>query len=183
MTWYRVALADGYAQGPLVASPWATDEQLPEPLHWAWIADNGDLITRAGKGLFRMSFANNQSTWFQEVDCRLLAWPEGNSEAPMACNDGKQRTMQIPGDGVVLVDDVQYVTGLQFRGDDAAAAGGHCPTTKLTPAEAGRAWPTSGVDRSCSQTEPIRARTRARIGAGCAIAACRTRRPDVRSRG
>ena len=27
----------------------------------------------------------------------------------MVCNDGKQRTMQIPGDGIVLVDDVQYI--------------------------------------------------------------------------
>jgi hypothetical protein len=109
MTWYRVALADGYAQAPLVASPWVRDEQLPEPLHWAWIADNSDLLNRVGKGLYRISFASNQSPWFQEVDCRLQAWPEGNSEVPMACNDGKPRTMQIPGDGIVLVDDVQYV--------------------------------------------------------------------------
>src|SRR5690349_7510697 len=46
MTWYRVAMAEGYHQPPLVASPLAHDEQLPEPLHWTWIADNGDLITR-----------------------------------------------------------------------------------------------------------------------------------------
>ena len=31
MTWYRVALADGYTQAPLVHSPWLRDEQLPEP--------------------------------------------------------------------------------------------------------------------------------------------------------
>src|SRR5919198_2845166 len=71
MTWYRVALADGYTQAPMVASPWSRDDQLPEPLHWAWIADNGDLITRVSKGVFRMSFADNQSNWFQDVDCRL----------------------------------------------------------------------------------------------------------------
>src|SRR5215204_1779146 len=35
MTWYRVALADGYAQAPLVASPLGYGDQLPEPLHWA----------------------------------------------------------------------------------------------------------------------------------------------------
>ena len=43
-----------------------------------------------------------------QVDCSLLAWPEGNSEAPMTCSDGMQRTMQIPGDGVVIVDAVRY---------------------------------------------------------------------------
>jgi hypothetical protein len=108
MTWYRVAFAGGYDQGPMLASPWNYGE-LPEPLHWAWVADDGDLITRVGKGLFRMSFANSANNWFQEVDCRLQAWPEGNAGAVMVCNDGKQRTMQVPGDGVVLVDDVQYV--------------------------------------------------------------------------
>ena len=56
-----------------------------------------------------MSFANSANNWFQEVDCRLQAWPEGNAGAVMVCNDGKQRTMQVPGDGIVMVDDVQYV--------------------------------------------------------------------------
>jgi hypothetical protein len=108
MTWYRVALADGYAQPPMVASPW-TREALPAPLHWTWAADTGDLITRVDKGVFRLSLANNSSNWFQDVDCRLLSWPEGDSLAPMACDDGKQRTMQIPGDGVVIVDDVMFI--------------------------------------------------------------------------
>lgn len=108
MTWYRLTLEDGYALPPLVASPWIRDEQLPEPLHWAWVADNGDLITRVDKGTFRMSFADNQNNWFRDVDCRLVSWPGGNTEAPMVCNDGAQRTMRIPGDGIVLVDDVQY---------------------------------------------------------------------------
>lgn len=109
MTWYRVALADGYMQPPLVASPWMRDEQLPEPLQWTWVADDGDLLTRAGKGVFRLSFANNRTNWFQDVDCRLLSWPGGNTEAPMTCSDGAERTMRIPGDGVVLVDDIQFV--------------------------------------------------------------------------
>jgi len=143
MTWYRVALADGYTQGPLVASPWVRDEQLPEPLHWAWIADNGDLITRAGKGLYRISFANNQSTWFQDVDCRLQAWPEGNSQAPMVCDDGKQRTMQIPGDGVIVVDDIQYVR--VFDSDETTLPSQEVlPDERLTPAERA-AMATSGV--------------------------------------
>jgi hypothetical protein len=109
MTWYRVAFAGGYDQGPMLAPGATYGDELPEPLHWAWVADDGDLITRVGKGLFRMSFANSANNWFQEVDCRMQAWPEGNSGAPMVCNDGKQRTMQVPGDGIVLVDDIQYV--------------------------------------------------------------------------
>lgn len=109
MTWYRVAFAGGYDQGPMVASPLGYGDRLPEPLHWAWVADDGDLITRVGKGLFRLSFANGANNWFQEVDCRLQAWPGGNAEAPMVCNDGKPRAMQVPGDGIVLVDDIQYV--------------------------------------------------------------------------
>jgi hypothetical protein len=108
MTFYRVALADGYTQPPILGAPRSYDEQLPKPLHWAWIADNGDLITRVGKGIFRLSFADNGSNLFRDLDCRLVSWPGGDSEAPMVCNDGSQRKMQIPGDGIVLVDDVQY---------------------------------------------------------------------------
>src|SRR5262245_20104459 len=100
MTWYRVALEGGYTQAPMVALPWSRDDQWPEPLHWAWVADNGELITRVGKGAFRISFADNQSNWFQDVDCQLSAWPGGDTQAPMACADGKERNMQIPGDGV-----------------------------------------------------------------------------------
>ena len=134
MTWYRVAFAGGYDLGPLVASPWSHGDQLPEPLHWAWVADDGDLITRVGKGLFRMSFATSANNWFQEVDCRLQAWPEGNAVAPMACNDGKQRTMQIPGDGIVLVDDVQYVR--VFDSDETTLPPPEViPDEKLTAAE------------------------------------------------
>lgn len=108
MTWYRVALAGGYTQAPMVAAPWGYDEQLPEPLHWAWIAGNGDLVTRAGRGVFRLSFADNNSNWFRDVDCHLQSWPGGNTEAPMACNDGRERKMFIPGDGVVFVDDIEF---------------------------------------------------------------------------
>jgi hypothetical protein len=109
MALYRVAMSDGYAQTPMVEVPWPYDEHLPEPLHWAWIADNGDVIARTGKGHFQMSFASNQDNLFRQLDCSLLAWPEGNAEAPMTCSDGTQRTMQIPGEGIVIVDDVQYV--------------------------------------------------------------------------
>jgi hypothetical protein len=134
MTWYRVALAGGYDQGPMVASPLGYGDQLPEPLHWAWVADNGDLITRVGKGLFRLSFANSANNWFQEVDCRLQAWPEGNAEAPMVCNDDKSRVMQVPGDGIVLVDDIQYVR--VFDSEQTTLPPPEImPDEKLTPAE------------------------------------------------
>jgi hypothetical protein len=134
MTWYRVALAGGYDQAPMVASPWNYSDQLPEPLHWAWVADDGDLITRFGKGLFRLSFANSENNWFQEVDCRLQAWPEGTSEAGMVCNDGKQRTMQIPGDGIVLVDDIQYTRVFDSE-ETTLPAEEVIPSEELTPDE------------------------------------------------
>lgn len=109
MTWYRTALADGYTQPPLVASPWARDEQLPEPLQWTWASESGDIVSRTGKGTFRLSLADNRSNWFRDVDCQMTSWPGGDREAPMNCDDGVQRTMRVPGDGIVLVDDVQYV--------------------------------------------------------------------------
>lgn len=108
MTWYRVALADGYRQPPIIASDWSYDEGLPEPLHWAWIADTGDLVTRVGKGIFRLSFADSRVNWFRDLDCRLLSWPDGETKAPMSCRDGSSRMMQIPGDGIVRVDGVKY---------------------------------------------------------------------------
>jgi len=109
MTWYRTALADGYTQPPLVASPWARDEQLPEPLQWTWAGENGDIVTRSGKGTYRISLADNQSNWFRDVDCQMTSWPGGDREAPMNCTDGVQRMMRVPGDGIVLIDDVQFV--------------------------------------------------------------------------
>ena len=135
MALYRVALSDGYAQTPMVAVPWSYDEQLPEPLHWAWIADNGDVIARTGKGHFQMSFASDQSSWFRQVDCSLLAWPEGNSEAPMTCSDGTQRTMQIPGNGIVVVDDIQYVRVFNSE-QTTLPPPEEIPVDQLTPEEA-----------------------------------------------
>jgi hypothetical protein len=108
MTWYRLALAGGYKQPPLVARDWSHDERLPEPLQWAWLAENGDVVSRMGRGVFRLSIANSRVNWFRDVDCRLVSWPDGKAEAPMACNDGSQRMMQIPGDGLVRVDGIQF---------------------------------------------------------------------------
>jgi hypothetical protein len=108
MTWYRVAMANGYRQPPMVASPWGYDDGLPEPLNWTWVADNGDLMTRMGKGAFRISFADNHNNWFTDVDCKLTAWPGGDTEAPMTCSDGTQRMLRVPGSGTITVDDVPF---------------------------------------------------------------------------
>jgi hypothetical protein len=58
--------------------------------------------------VFRLSIADSRVNWFRDVDCRLMAWPDGKAEAPMACSDGSQRMMQIPGDGLVRVDGMQF---------------------------------------------------------------------------
>jgi hypothetical protein len=108
MTWYSVAMASGYSQPPVVASPWGYDEQLPEPLNWTWVADDGTLVTRMGKGIFRISFADNQHNWFWDVDCQMTEWPGGDTEAPMACSDGTERRLAVPGGGTITVDDVPF---------------------------------------------------------------------------
>jgi hypothetical protein len=108
MTFYRVALAQGYTQTPILDASRSYDEQLPEPLNWTWVAGNGDVVARISRGVFRLSFAGNGSNLFQEVDCKLVTWPGGDTEAPMTCSDGSQRKMEIPGDGVLYVDDVEY---------------------------------------------------------------------------
>jgi hypothetical protein len=108
MAWYRVTLAAGYTQAPILNAPWPYDEELPQPLHWAWEAETGDVITRLDKGMFRLTFSDSRINWFRDLACRMLSWPDGHSKAPMKCNDGSQRTMQIPGDGVVSVDGIKY---------------------------------------------------------------------------
>jgi hypothetical protein len=113
MTWYRVTLASGYLQPPMLAAPWGYDEELPKPLNWTWVSDGGDLMTRIGKGSFRLSLADNQNNWFREVDCQLAAWPGGNTEAPMNCNDGAQRMLRVPGGGTITIDDVVYTRVFQ----------------------------------------------------------------------
>jgi hypothetical protein len=113
MTWYRMALAEGYRQPPIVARDRSYDEKLPQPLQWAWLAENGDVVTRMGRGAFRLSIANSRTNWFRDVDCRLVSWPDGKAEAPLTCNDGSQRMMQIPGDGLVRVDGMQFTRVFQ----------------------------------------------------------------------
>lgn len=112
MTWYRVALAQGY-QPPLVTRSWIYSDQLPEPLQYAWSAPNGDLVARTGKGAFLLSFEDNDKNWFRELSCRMIHWPGGDAQAVMNCNDGTQRTMLIPEEGGVVIGNVQYKRAFQ----------------------------------------------------------------------
>lgn len=107
MTWYRVAMTNGY-QPPLVTRSWIYSDELPEPLQWAWSAPNGDLVARTGKGSFLLSFEDSAKNWFRELNCRMIHWPGGDAQAVMNCNDGTQRTMQIPEEGGVVIGNVQY---------------------------------------------------------------------------
>ena len=112
MTWYRVALTSG-AQPPIVAANWIYGDQLPEPLQWTWSAANGDLITRVGRGTFRLSFEDGRNNWFRELNCRMVQWPGGDAQAVMNCDDGTQRTMLIPEEGGVVIGNVLYERAFQ----------------------------------------------------------------------
>jgi len=112
MTWYRVALSQGY-QPPLVLQSWLYSDELPEPLQWTWSAPNGDLVARTGKGSFLLSFEDSGKNWFRELNCRLIHWPGGDAQAVMNCNDGTQRTMLIPEEGGVMIGNVQYRRAFQ----------------------------------------------------------------------
>src|SRR5690606_12765493 len=129
MTWYRVALAQGY-QPPLVARSQLYSDQLPEPLQWAWSAPNGDLVARTGKGSFLLSFEDSGKNWFRELNCRLVQWPDGDAQAVMNCNDGTQRTMLIPEEGGVVIGNVQYKRAFQQApvNFDEALPEGYAPT-------------------------------------------------------
>ena len=129
MTWYRMALANGY-EPPVVAQSQVYGEQLPEPLQWAWSAPNGDLVARIGKGSFLLSFEDSGKNWFRELNCRLVQWPDGDAQAIMNCNDGTQRTMLIPEEGGVVIGNVQYRRAFQQApvNFDDAPPGGDAPT-------------------------------------------------------
>jgi hypothetical protein len=107
MTLYRFAMASGF-RPPLVASDRIYGEELAGPLQWTWSSENGDVVSKIGKGLFRLSFQENGSSWFRELNCRMTQWPGGDLKAPMDCADGTKRTMTIPAEGVVMIDDVAF---------------------------------------------------------------------------
>lgn len=112
MTWYRVALVNGY-RPPLVIPSWIYGEQLPEPLQYTWSAPNGDLIARTGRGSFLLSFEDSDKNWFRELNCRMVQWPGGDAQAIINCNDGTQRTMLIPEEGGVVIGNQQYSRAFQ----------------------------------------------------------------------
>ncbi len=129
MTWYRVALANGY-EPPLVVRSWTYSDELPEPLQYAWSAPNGDLVARTGKGSFLLSFEDSSKNWFRELNCRMIHWPGGDAQAVMNCNDGTQRTMLIPEEGGVVIGNTQYSRAFQqapVNFDDALPAGHDAP--------------------------------------------------------
>lgn len=125
MTWYRVAMSNGY-QPPLVVPSWTYSDELPEPLQYAWSAPNGDLVARTGKGSFLLSFEDSGKNWFRELNCRMVVWPGGDAQATMDCSDGTQRTMLIPEEGGVVIGNTQYSRAFQqapVNFDDALPAG------------------------------------------------------------
>lgn len=134
MTWYRMALTNGF-QPPLVARSWTYGDELPEPLQYAWSAPNGDLVARTGKGSFMLSFEDNDKNWFRELTCMMVQWPGGDAQAVMNCNDGTQRTMLIPEEGGVVIGNQQYRRAFQqapVTFDDALPEG---PALEAYPTE------------------------------------------------
>lgn len=107
MALYRVAMASG-VRPPLVTPDRIYGEELAGPLQWTWSTPNGDVLSKTGRGMFRLSFAENGGSWFREMNCRMIQWPGGDLQAPMDCEDGTQRVMTIPSEGVVMIDDVAF---------------------------------------------------------------------------
>lgn len=127
MTWYRMAMAGGF-QVPVVASPWLHGDDLPDPLRWSWQNENGDLISRVGRGAFRLSFEDNTANWFRDLNCQMVVWPGGDLQAKIACEDGTQRTLLIPEEGGLVLDGVPYrrafkLEPVEFGGGGAEAEG------------------------------------------------------------
>ena len=108
MIWYRSVLAQGYERAPIMGVPWEPDDDMPDPLRFIWSADNGDFIMRAGQGRFQLAYGMNDGNWYFEIGCRMVSWPGGDAKAVMSCQDGVERTMVIPAEGTVVVDDVKY---------------------------------------------------------------------------
>lgn len=120
MIWYRAALSRNGQPAIAATEP---NEDDPNPLRY-WIADNGDLVSRTGRGQFHLTFGSGARNWYRELDCRLVNWPDGEAKAIMNCDDGVQRTMVIPSSGTVVVDDVEYkrvVTEAPLDGPEAYA--------------------------------------------------------------
>ncbi len=122
MTWYRMALSSGF-QVPVVASPWLHGDDLPPPLRWSWQTEKGELISRTGRGAFRLSFAGITANWFRELNCRMVVWPGGDLQAKIDCEDGTQRTLLIPEEGGLVLDGVQYQRAFKLEPVEFDAGG------------------------------------------------------------
>ncbi|MBL8583777.1 MAG: hypothetical protein JNL61_16330 [Rhizobiaceae bacterium] len=107
MVWYRTALVRGAPQ--FATGEPRGDEEEADPLEFVWRAENGDLVSKTGRGLFHLTYGAAGNSWYRELDCRLVAWPDGESKATMNCSDGAQRTMVIPSAGTVVIDDISYI--------------------------------------------------------------------------
>lgn len=107
MIWYRAALSQGAAQ--MTTREPRTDEEATDPLQYVWRAENGDLVSKTGRGMFHLTYGGGGNSWHREVDCRMVAWPDGQATAMMNCSDGVQRAMVVPSAGTVVIDEVAYV--------------------------------------------------------------------------
>ncbi len=108
MTLYRLAPAEEGLKSSVLALDWVGTDRLPEMFRLVWSAPNRSLVARIGKGLFRISSGNYRANWFNDLDCRLVNWSGGETEATVSCADGKERRMLVPRTGLLVIDDEQY---------------------------------------------------------------------------
>jgi hypothetical protein len=108
MTLYRLAPAEDGLKASVLALDWVGTDRLPEMFRLVWSAPNRNLVARIGKGLFRISSGNYRANWFNDLDCRLVNWSNGEAGATVSCADGKDRRMLVPGTGVLVIDNEQY---------------------------------------------------------------------------
>ena len=99
MTLYRLAPAEEGLKSSVLALDWVGTDRLPEMFRLVWSAPNRSLVARIGKGLFRISSGNYRANWFNDLDCRLVNWSGGETEATVSCADGKERRMLVPEPG------------------------------------------------------------------------------------
>jgi hypothetical protein len=108
MTLYGLAPNEDDLKTRVLALEWVGTDRLPDAFRLVWTAPNGNTIARIGKGLFRISYGNYRTNWFQNLDCRLMNWSGGESEAAVSCTDGKDRRMLVAGSGLIEIENVQY---------------------------------------------------------------------------
>jgi hypothetical protein len=108
MTLYSLAPNENDLKAKVLTLNWVGTDRLPDAFRLVWAAPNGNLIARIGRGLFRISSGNYRANFFRNVDCQLMNWSGGEIEAAVSCSDGKDRSMLVPGNGLLVIDNVQY---------------------------------------------------------------------------